>query len=508
MKRVLCVWFPNWPIQRISAARPELKGRPVVLHSALESRLPGVTACSSPAARRGVRIGMPLAEARTLVPSARFFADDSTADDKELRRLAWTCQQFTPRAGLEEAVRPESLFLDVTGCEAHFKSIPQLCEQIAATYRRRGYRVRIAAAATWGAAWAAAHTMKGQEFFVLEQPQLHETLSPLPIWGLRLPPETLLLLAECGLRTIGQLLHLPRSSLPSRFGAELLRRVDQALGVTEELLKPEWPPQPIRAKRHYEFPLQSAAAFSVALQRLFIAVLADLKQRQQQTQRLQIIWKTEEGGRDEFEIRLLRPTSRSDRFEDLLSLQLEQRRFPGGVTFLQVEATPCRAAAERPHMLFEQEDRGEAGFLHLIERLSSRLGAAAVVRMRLLPEAQPERAAIAEPWLTSAQNRQEETWEQAYPEQRPRHRPLRLLSVPVSILVIADEATGLPQRFSWKHREHVVARCEGPEWIETGWWRAPMIRREYCRVETTTGGRFWLFREGACVQWFLQGVFE
>src|SRR5436189_5589317 len=32
MKRVLCVWFPHWPLQRVCLVQPELKGRPVVLY--------------------------------------------------------------------------------------------------------------------------------------------------------------------------------------------------------------------------------------------------------------------------------------------------------------------------------------------------------------------------------------------------------------------------------------------------------------------------------------------
>ena len=65
MKRALCIWIPNWPIQRVAAARPELKGRPVVLYETYRGGR-RVTACSAQAEAMGIAIGMPLAEATAL----------------------------------------------------------------------------------------------------------------------------------------------------------------------------------------------------------------------------------------------------------------------------------------------------------------------------------------------------------------------------------------------------------------------------------------------------------
>ena len=53
-----------------------------------------------------------------------------------------------------------------------------------------------------------------------------------------------------------------------------------------------------------------------------------------------------------------------------------------------------------------------------------------------------------------------------------------------------------------------MARHWGPERIETGWWRRACMRRDYYRVETTAGLRFWLFRDLDDGGWFLHGSFE
>jgi protein ImuB len=67
---------------------------------------------------------------------------------------------------------------------------------------------------------------------------------------------------------------------------------------------------------------------------------------------------------------------------------------------------------------------------------------------------------------------------------------------------------GPPLRFSFRGQEHRIAQVWGPERIEIGWWRGPMVARDYYRVETAAGQRYWLFRRLADGRWFLHGTFE
>src|SRR5688572_15202407 len=103
MRRVLCVWFPEWPMQRLCVARPELKGGPVVLFD--ESRRGGLEAvhCSRGAIRSGIAPGMPLAEVKSLLREAHFEKWDCEADSAALRKLAGRCQRFSPLVGMGDA---------------------------------------------------------------------------------------------------------------------------------------------------------------------------------------------------------------------------------------------------------------------------------------------------------------------------------------------------------------------------------------------------------------------
>jgi protein ImuB len=148
----------------------------------------------------------------------------------------------------------------------------------------------------------------------------------------------------------------------------------------------------------------------------------------------------------------------------------------------------------------------------LIERLTSRLGQAAVLRPVFEPDPLPERAVRYVAVIGRSPSRGQKTENRRQKQQiRPlssvlcplsSHRPLRLLAPPAPIEMGSTT-------FRWLGRRHVIARRWGPERIETGWWRGGgIVRRDCYRVETTDGRRFWLFRDLKCDDWFLHGIFE
>jgi protein ImuB len=120
----------------------------------------------------------------------------------------------------------------------------------------------------------------------------------------------------------------------------------------------------------------------------------------------------------------------------------------------------------------------------------------------------------------------------------PPRRPLRLFETPEEITVNFTEVPdGPPGYFRWRQCQHQIVRAEGPERIALEWWKEkphdrlvlpeereerieegeeavpPCPSRDYFRIETREGLRFWLYRDGAWRQnglrprWYLQGVF-
>ena len=85
-------------------------------------------------------------------------------------------------------------------------------------------------------------------------------------------------------------------------------------------------------------------------------------------------------------------------------------------------------------------------------------------------------------------------------------------------LVEAFAATvpdGPPRRFRWRRIVHAVIRAEGPERISPEWWHdeEDVEERDYFRLESEAGRRFWVFRAGhyvagkAAPTWRVHGIF-
>jgi hypothetical protein len=76
-----------------------------------------------------------------------------------------------------------------------------------------------------------------------------QALSPLPIEALRIDGETSATLRRLGFKTIGTLIDRPRAPFAARFDAQLLTRLDQALGLASEPLVFILPPALYHARR-------------------------------------------------------------------------------------------------------------------------------------------------------------------------------------------------------------------------------------------------------------------
>ena len=72
-----------------------------------------IYALDDAAARAGLEIGLPLANARAICPELQVFDADEVADAKTLNDIADWCDRFTPLVALDP---PHGLFLDITGC--------------------------------------------------------------------------------------------------------------------------------------------------------------------------------------------------------------------------------------------------------------------------------------------------------------------------------------------------------------------------------------------------------
>jgi protein ImuB len=552
MQRALCIWLPNWPIQRRTLARPALKRRALVVYEQHRRGCFRVTACSESAAERGVEPGMPLAEATSLA-SAELAEDDPRADREALEELAGWCETFSPIVGLEDArqaknpaeVRPESLLLDVTGLAPLFDGEPALVERISRAFAQRGLYARTALADTVGAAWALAHfgvqssrhapcavadrelapdseiaieleigygTRSVPTTLIAPPGQTQQAIEPLPVTALRLPSSTSDVLVKLGIRSIGQLLALPRESLAARFEPELIERLDQALGAAPEPIVAHRPAPDIAAERLLEYPIGRREAVEQVLEPLIEQVAAALAAGGQGALQLQCELSCETGERLPLVLALFEASAAPRHWFELAKLQLEQVRLPGPISAVRLSVLSAAPLVARQQELFADErphltELGRRQLALLIDRLSSRLRREAVSRAVLTPDAQPEYAYRYEPLAGLGPRRKPASKTVSKPA-GPWPRPLWLHSTPTPLETLAVAPRGPLVQFLLHGRTHQVARRWGPERIQTGWWRGRDVRRDYYRIETSAGRRFWVFRQPSDGQWFLHGSFD
>jgi protein ImuB len=538
----LCIWLPDWPLQYILADRPELYGRPIIIYSAARagSRDTRVVSCCHQSRAAGIEPGVPLAEVETAwgrsgQPAPQLVARDREAEQHQLEVLAEDCLQFSPHVSLESAADitrpggcqsfPQALLLHTRHLAPSRGGSHRLLRTIQENFSARGYQVRLAHAATPGAAWALAHYSDlstslpaciPARFIRLglpsgawwaPHPETRAALDPLPVEALRIPPQATGLLHQLGITRIGQLRQLPRPELSLRFGPELCRQLDYALGQQRELLVHYRPPDIHLHRQLLESPLADRRDLQQVLEHLLQRLLASLAGSNRGIVQLYCRF-LGEGGQREFPLTLYLPSVDFEHLASLLQGHLERGDFPGQVSQVEMEATMTASLGQYQQHLFPPA-AGDLSSGHrplpaqlgrLLERLCCRLETGSVLHPRLLPEAQPEHCWEHSPPRTSGRG--------------SRHllapgtiRPLLLLPHPRQLSPAGSFPDGFPCHFDDGRRRYRVAHHWGPERIETGWWRKATVRRDYYRVELASGHRFWVYQDLFQGRWFLHGMF-
>ena len=420
------------------------------------------------------------------------------SDRKSLVRLAQWCHRFSPLVGLEEELPPETLLLDVTGMDLFAGGEDAFITQVSDQFRERGVFARLGWGPTLGNAWALAHY----------SPDYVETeIEDLPIEALRLPVKTQQTLARLGLGYLRDLLLLPRAELRNVAGAILLQRLDQAMGRVSEVIRAIPSPHHFSVFWQTEHGLLQRESVEHVMQHQAADLCQSLKNRSRGALYVVCRIQCQDSVDLIFRVGLFLPCADATHLQRLLKLQLESVSLPAPVMSMSLYVLQDAPLVIRQRELFANRlSHSEQDLAGLVDCLNSRLGTDCVLRVFLQNDAQPENAYREEPLIEGRATKRTSSVKRL--SFSPLARPLSLVAPPVRLPVTEEEIGQLPRYFSCALRRHQVFRSWGPERIETGWWRRNGVRRDYYRVETTEGLRFWIF---CCLQtgdWFLQGVFD
>ena len=514
MKRMVCVWLPHLPIERLTrecleaGSTPPPVDRPFAL---VGSDVHGLTltAINGPAFRDGLRIGMRLADARAIYPKllTAFATPDRDADF--LKALARWSSRYSPCLNVDGE---DGIWLDITGIAHLFGGERKLLADLQTRLTRVGLSARLGAAENLGVAHALARF--AENTCIAATGTVEATLAPLPVEALRLEPATTQLLRRLGLKRIGQLYDLPRPSLERRFRSKeaaqsVLRRLDEALGKRKEKRNPLLPEPDFVARLSFAEPLITHDGIVAGLDRLTHDLCATLDRAGVGARRV-VLWAARtDGSSVAIEVGLSAPSCRPAHLVRLLKNKIENIDMGFGVDLMA-----C-AALVTESLRIEQDSLTAAyrvrGAEDLIDALANRLGKRTVCRLFPNESHIPELVQITRSAFAGLPVWKGDT------HQPPR--PPFLLVRPEPVAVMAEIPDGPPARFTWRRVNRRVIKAQGPERIAPEWWRAleedaKPGPRDYYRIEDEDGCRYWVFREGlyqdseSCAPcWFLHGVF-
>jgi protein ImuB len=243
-KRYVSLWFRHLKTDWLTLRQPQLANKALVLCTPSHGKML-ITATNRLVESQGINIGMAVADARAIYPLIEVKDDNPAIAEKLLNRLAEWCIRFSPFVSIDP---PNGLIIDATGCSHLWGGDEAYLEEIIKRIKEKGYDVRGAMADTIGLSIALARF--GKDKLVIAPGNNMEAILPLPTASLRVDPEIIVRLHKLGLWQISDFIKMPRSSLRRRFGQELIKKLNQAIGFEDEFIQPVQPVEPYQERLH------------------------------------------------------------------------------------------------------------------------------------------------------------------------------------------------------------------------------------------------------------------
>lgn len=449
-----------------------------------------------------------------MCPGLDVVTADPVADRQFLNALADWCSRYTPLVARDG---DDGLFLDITGCTHLFGGEGALLADALARLSAMGLAVQGAIADTPGLSWAVSHFLPdaAPDIRVVPPKGGLDLLAPLPVQALRLDPLLVDGLMKAGLRTIGDLIALPRAPLARRFGPLPLLRIDQALGGEDEPISPRLPVAGLSVERRLAEPVTREEDLLFLAGELSRALVPLLEQRGLGGRLFELSLFRVDGAVFHVHAGSSRPLRDYRRMEALFAgrfAALQEDLDAGyGFEILRLAVSHAEPLESRQMDLGRPLEKADS-LADFIDQASARFGPDCL-RMPILSQSHlPERSAD----FVAAREAfgKARTEEVAATPFRPV-RPIRLFRYPEPVEAVAEVPDGPPVQFRWRRAVHRVVRAEGPERIAGEWWidGEETPTRDYYRIEDEDGRRYWLYRQGlydreaGAPRWFMHGLF-
>ncbi|GLK91661.1 Y-family DNA polymerase [Pseudomonas turukhanskensis] len=455
--RWVCIVLPQLALDAVLRASSEPEAPLALITGTAQRRV--VQAVNDAARELGLQAGQSLTTALALSRDFTQVEYDHGAIARWHQFLAAWAYSFSSQVSLRY---PRALLLEIESSLALFGPWPRFEARLRSELTALGFRHRLVAAPNPVAARMLANAYDG--LAVSDSQMLHEVLARMPLNRLGLDSKTASALARMGLRTVQQVLALPRHTLAKRFDAGLLLHLDTLLGQRAVALECYQPPEQFEVRIELNFDVESNQALLFPLRRLTADLAAFLAGRDSGVLGFVVHLEHVDGSRSQVDVGLLSAEREPNMLFDLARGRLERLLVQSPVRAVSLQAKDLPAFVPEHRELFDERPQQSVPWQQLRERLRARLGDEAVQGIQAHADHRPECA-----WQATAGS-----------------KPPLLGDSPPRPGWLLSEAQAL--------RERAPQILAGPERIESGWWDGGDVRRDYYLLLTRSGQRVWAYR--------------
>lgn len=468
----------------------------------------GVLTCglSQGARRAGLQPGMRLAEARSIMPDLVNINEDPGLYARHQTRLIQHLDRYSPWIAPDRVLMRDNLageggfWLEMTGGCHLFGGEETLIKQAQHDLTTLGFSCKAGMADSAGAAWACARFHAGDR--ILSLPAHHNTARGFPVEGLRLSPDILTTLHRLGIRQLQDVADLPRATLTTRLGADVLQKLDQFYGRLPEHLNFHLPDQPWLIRQKYGEPLGDAANLEAAVRQMVAQLCTQLQNENKGLRRIILRCVRVDGHAHTVQITTSTACQSAPHIDRLLA-----EKMPGVDTGFGIEEIILYAPWVE-HVAFRQinldANVGQNGNSIALVQLFDRIGHHLGPRDQLFRPGHhachlPEKATNRQPVGTPPSAAR-------LPDIHLPKRPIRLIDPPEPVQILHRTADGAPATLRWRRMDLEITAISGPERLCPEWWdhldqggfALHEQTRDYFHIHDHTGRWLWLCRTLGC----------
>lgn len=495
MRRVLCLWLPCLPLERLSRKGDPRSNGPFAIICELKNAWRVVNA-NALALEQGVAPGQSLADGRAICPNLLTEPADPVREKALLQALRRWADQLSPVVALQE---PDVLMLDIQGCAHLFGGEPDMAMHATQRLSDLGFTVRAGIADTRLAALALAK-YGSEKISIAPAGDTAQSLIELPIEALECDPPALKGLKRAGFKTLGQLFAVKSADLARRYGVGLTKARAALLGHEPDPVRLSAMEPAFAARMSLPEPVGLHSDLQNVLHRLSSRICEQLKDRGQGARRFHLVVRCADSGEHKLQIGFAKPCAEPENILQQFSYKLDKLKLVFGADWFRLWANQVEALHPRQSEFTRHELNDAEEISQIISTIGNRIGFDRLERFIPRESHIPEYSAQTVEAATSSS-----------PDSWPASRLLRpiLLYDPPKRLEISKPGRP-PAAFAFAGTEYCIKAAQGPERLTPEWWRNEDGRtRDYWKVQTCEGQRFWLLSYPSDPNkfWYMAGRF-